>query len=101
MRRRPYVLGLVILIHLLLLALLFSSPDPERGPLRPAAVLAARELGVPPSSPSVPASPALATAAQDPARGRFGLSFDHVGIVGASSFPPPAKPQSSAIRPGN
>ena len=91
-RRRPYVLGLVILVHLLLAILFLSSPDPGRGG-RGAALVS---MGAGANTPRLlQADPAPATVTQGLRRHPFSLSIDHVGLVGASSFPPPTRRRSA------
>jgi hypothetical protein len=97
-RRRPYALGLVILVHLLLAILFLSSPDSEREQ-RDAVLLsttAARHTTRLSQTRATPLAPA--SSAEGPRGQPFNLSFDRVGLVGASSFPPPIKGRSASFR---
>ena len=80
--RQPYVLGLVILVHGALLLLFVMSSDPVRETHHGGARTATGGSG---------ASLGPSAAAPGPRREGFLLSFDPVGLTGASSFPPPAK----------
>jgi hypothetical protein len=78
--RRPYVLGLVILVHAMLLMLFAMSSDPARE---------AHEVGMGTAGGGAASGPSAA--APGPHREGFLLSFDPVGLTGPSSRPPPAK----------
>jgi hypothetical protein len=83
-RRRPWVLGLIVLVHLLLGYAFFSMSAPAPGPAHLYAGVGGFAGGT-----GLVASPAAPPAKK---REGFILSFDRTPLVGPSTFAPPATP---------
>ena len=84
-KRRPYALGLVILVHVLIGLMLFWPSGAGRGLGHPTSVL---------SGPGTALAPART--APEPAGRPFRLSFDRTGLVGPSTLPPPTRATHAA-----
>lgn len=79
-KRRPFVLGLIILVHLLLGFMLFGPSGAGFGPRHRTSVVSGTGAALQP-----------ATATPEPPRRSFRFSFDRTGLVGPSTLPPPAR----------
>ena len=91
-RTRHYVLGLVILVHLLVAILFLSSNDKGHAGgrrFRAGGLAAGGTADAPPMASSEPS----------PRRRFFLLSYDRVGLVGASSLPPPRRRDAAEVAP--
>jgi len=80
-RRRPWVLGLIVVVHLLLGYLFFSMSVPTAEPGRPYSGVGGFAGGTGLAAPAPPAKTPKG----------FTLSFDRAPLVGPSTYAPPAR----------
>ena len=84
-RRRPVVLGLIVIVHLVLGYLILSPSAGGTGVLHPTAISGGTAVGILPAAQS-----SRVTASTPPAR-LFELSFDRSRLAGPSTLPPPTR----------